>query len=58
MIYSQINGMEGYYELVADNGDKMLIPSTNIIIVNDGSGLLSIKNTASRCTVALVRDNN
>lgn len=48
--------MEGYYELVADNGDKMLIPSTNIIIVNDGSGMLSIKNTASRCTVALVRE--
>lgn len=56
MIYSQINKMEGYYELVADNGEKMLIPSTNVIIVNDESGMLSIKNTASRCTVALVKE--
>ena len=55
MIYSNLNENENYYELAGDNGEVLLMPRANTIIIDDNSGVLSIKGTASRQTTALVR---
>lgn len=43
-----------YYEFVGENGERYLIPSVDVIIVDDESGALSVKNTASRCTIGYI----
>lgn len=43
-----------YYEFVGENGEKYLIPTTNIVLVDDESGAISVKNTASRCTIGFL----
>lgn len=45
---------DSYYEFVGENGEKYIIPSTDVVIVDDESGALSIKNTASRCTIGYI----
>lgn len=40
-----------YYQFNGENGEKYLIPSTDVILVDDESGAISVKNTASRCTI-------
>lgn len=42
---------ENYYEFIGEGGEKVLIPSMDVILVDDGSGAITVKNTASRCTV-------
>lgn len=42
---------DAYYEFIGENGEKYLIPSTDVILVDDESGAVSVKNTASRCTI-------
>ena len=42
---------DAYYEFVGENGEKLIIPATNVILVDDESGAIAIKNTASRSTV-------
>ena len=54
MIYASYTKTDTYYEFVGENGEKMLVPATDVILVDDESNLLSIKNTASRCTLGLV----
>ena len=54
MIYASYTKTDSYYEFVGENGEKMLVPATDVILVDDESNLLSIKNTASRCTLGLV----
>lgn len=54
MIFTSYTKTDSYYEFVGENGEKMLVPTTDVIIVDDESNLLSIKNTASRCTIGLV----
>ena len=39
-----------YYEFVGENGEKMLIPSTNVILVDDGNSI-TVKTTGGRATV-------
>ena len=41
---------ENYYEFIGEGGEKVLIPSMDVILVDDGSSIV-VKNTASRCTV-------
>ena len=57
MIFTSYTKTDSYYEFVGENGEKMLVPTTDVIIVDDESNLLSIKNTASRCTIGLVQKN-
>lgn len=40
-----------YYEFIGEGGEKVLIPSVNVILVDDESGAIAVKNTASRCTI-------
>ena len=54
MIFNSYTNNDSYYEFVGDEG-KMLIPSTDVVLVDDESGYISIKNTASRCTIGLLR---
>lgn len=40
-----------YYEFIGEGGEKVLIPSVNVILVDDESGAIAVKNIASRCTI-------
>lgn len=46
---------DSYYEFVGENGEKLIIPSTSVILVDDESGMKSIKSTASRATLGLLK---
>lgn len=45
---------DGVYTFNFDNG-KQLFPESSIILVDDESGLISVKNTATRKVIFLVR---
>lgn len=44
---------EGYYEFIGD-GVEYLVPETDVILVDDESGLLTIKLLATRKVVGTV----
>lgn len=54
MRFTSYTKTDSYYEFVGENGEKYIIPSTDVVIVDDESGALSIKNTASRCTIGYI----
>lgn len=45
---------DNYYEFISEDGVKYIIPSVDVILVDDESGALSVKNTASRCTIGYI----
>ena len=45
---------DAYYEFLGENGEKYIIPSTNVVLVDDNSGAVSVKNTASRNTIGYI----
>lgn len=45
---------DAYYEFVGENGEKYIIPSTNVVLVDDKSGAVSVKSTASRNTIGYI----
>ena len=53
MIYTGYTQTDAYYEFVGDEG-KLIIPSTDVVLVNDESNLLSIKLIATRKTIGTV----
>lgn len=55
MIYTGYTESDNYYELTGENGEVLLVPKANTIVVDDESDVLSIKGIASRQTIALVR---
>lgn len=54
MIFDSYVKTDSYYEFTADNGVKYIIPAADVILVDDESGAIAVKNTASRCTIGLV----
>lgn len=42
---------DSYYEFTGENGYKMVIPSTNVITVDDTSGAVVVKSTGGRQTI-------
>jgi hypothetical protein len=54
MIFTSYTKTDSYYEFVGSNGEKYIIPSTDVILVDDESGAIAVKNTASRCTIGLL----
>ena len=42
---------DSYYEFTGENGYKMIIPSTNVITVDDESGAVVVKSTGGRHTI-------
>ena len=56
MKYNSFNESDFYYEFIGDNG-KEIMPKSAVILVDDNSGLLSIKLIATRKTIGLVPAN-
>lgn len=54
MLFTSYTKTDNYYEFNGENGVKYIVPAVDVILVDDESNLLSIKNTASRCTIGLV----
>lgn len=42
---------DSYYEFTGENGYKMVIPSTNVILIDDNSGAIVVKSTGGRQTI-------
>jgi hypothetical protein len=55
MIFTNYTKTDTYYEFVGENGEKQIYPVGSIILTDDESGFISVKNTASRQTVGLLR---
>lgn len=55
MVYfNSIEKANTYVELTTENNEKYVIPNDDVIFVNDNSGMVSVKNTASRKTIGLI----
>lgn len=54
MRFNTMTKTDTYYEFVGDNGLKLIAPLNNIILVDDESGYISIKSTATRQTIGLL----
>ena len=54
MIFVSYTKTDSYYEFVGENGNKQIYPVGSIILTDDESGMIAIKNTASRQTIGLV----
>lgn len=56
MVYfTSINKEKAFTRLETKNGEIYVIPNDDIVFVDDESGLVSVKNTASRKTVGVIR---
>lgn len=51
MKINSITKTETYVELTGDNNYKMLMPTSSAILIDDNSGAISVKSTASRKTI-------
>lgn len=57
MIYNNVNKNNAYIEL--SNGEnKLIMPASDVIFVNDKSGFVSIKNTGSRKAIGLISEED
>lgn len=45
---------DAYYEFVGENGYKLIAPINDIVLVDDESGAIAVKSTASRCTIGYI----
>ena len=50
MIFVSYTATDAYYEFIGVNNEKVLVPSVDVILVDEGDSI-SVKNTASRCTI-------
>lgn len=57
MRFISYTATDTYYEFIGENGEKYIIPATDVVMVDDESNLLSIKNTATRKTIGTVPKN-
>lgn len=55
MIFVSYTKTDTYYEFVGDNGQKLIYPVSSIILTDDESGFIAVKNTASRQTIGLLK---
>lgn len=54
MKFISYTATDSYYEFTGENEEKVLVPSVDIILVDDESGAIAVKNTASRCTIGYI----
>lgn len=54
MIFTTYNQTDTYYEFIGENGQKLIYPVSSIILTDDESGFIAVKNTASRQTIGLL----
>lgn len=57
MIYDSMTKTDNYVEL-SKGDNKLIMPTSSVIIVDDESSMHSIKTVGSRKTVALVKEEN
>lgn len=57
MIYNSMTKTDNYVEL-SKGDNKLIMPTSSVIIVDDESGMQNIKTVGSRKTVALVKEEN
>lgn len=55
MIFVSYTKTDTYYEFVGENGEKVIAPATDVIIVDDDSGMKAVKLIASRRLLGLLR---
>lgn len=55
MIFTDYTKTGTYYEFVGENGQKVIAPATDVIIVDDESGMKAVKLIASRRLLGLLR---
>ena len=55
-IYNSYIEKETCYEFINDN-DKVIMPKTAVILIDDESGMIAVKGSTSRKTLLLVRKN-
>jgi hypothetical protein len=53
-IYSHYEKTESYYKFYNDDGKAMIVPTSDVILIDDESGFLAVKLIASRKTIGLV----
>ena len=51
MRFKSYTKTDSYFEFVGENDEKYLIPATDVVLIDDESGAVTVKNTASRCTI-------
>lgn len=42
------------YTFIGKDGEKVIVPIGDVILVDDNSGAISVKNTASRCVLGYI----
>ena len=47
-----------FYEFIGEGGLKLVAPVNSVILIDDNSGLLSIKLVSTRKTIGTVYKNN
>ena len=52
--FNSISKTDEYVELSTSDGQKMILPTSTVIFIDDESGLTTIKNTASRAIVGII----
>lgn len=55
MIFVSYTKTDTYYEFIGENGQKLIYPVSSIILTDDESCFIAVKNTASRQTIGLLR---
>lgn len=55
MIFVSYTKTDTYFEFVGENGEKVIAPATDVIIVDDESGMKAVKLIASRRLLGLLR---
>lgn len=55
MIFTTYNQTDTYYEFVGADGQKLIYPVSSIILTDDESGFIAVKNTVSRQTIGLIK---
>lgn len=54
IIFDSITKSDAYIELAKGDDEKMILPSNSVIFVDDESGYVSVKNTASRKVIGII----
>lgn len=54
MRFTSYTKTDTYYEFIGENGYKLIAPISDIMLVDDESGAISVKSTASRCTIGYI----
>lgn len=57
MKFISYTATDTYYEFIGENNEKVLVPSADVILVDDESNLLSIKLIATRKVIGTVPKN-